>query len=73
MELTIAAALFAGVVSFLSPCVLPVVPDFSHLDVPPDPRIADAYHTHPEIEREVIDRPLFIAATNTNPAPSETR
>ena len=28
MELTIAAALFAGVVSFLSPCVLPVVPAY---------------------------------------------
>lgn len=28
MELTLAAALFAGVVSFLSPCVLPVVPAY---------------------------------------------
>ncbi len=28
MELTIAAALFAGIVSFLSPCVLPVVPAY---------------------------------------------
>jgi cytochrome c-type biogenesis protein len=28
VELTIAAALFAGVVSFLSPCVLPVVPAY---------------------------------------------
>lgn len=28
MELTIAAAMFAGVVSFLSPCVLPVVPAY---------------------------------------------
>ncbi len=28
MELTIAAAIFAGVVSFLSPCVLPVVPAY---------------------------------------------
>lgn len=28
MELTIAAALFAGLVSFLSPCVLPVVPAY---------------------------------------------
>ena len=24
--------------------VLPVVPDFTHLDVPPDPRVLDAYH-----------------------------
>ena len=28
MELTIAAAVFAGIVSFLSPCVLPVVPAY---------------------------------------------
>lgn len=28
MELTIAAAMFAGIVSFLSPCVLPVVPAY---------------------------------------------
>ncbi|MEX2547869.1 MAG: cytochrome c biogenesis CcdA family protein [Chloroflexota bacterium] len=28
MELTLAAAIFAGVVSFLSPCVLPVVPAY---------------------------------------------
>ena len=28
MELTLAAAIFAGFVSFLSPCVLPVVPAY---------------------------------------------
>jgi len=28
MELTVAAALFAGIVSFISPCVLPVVPAY---------------------------------------------
>jgi cytochrome c-type biogenesis protein len=28
MELTLAAAIFAGIVSFLSPCVLPVVPAY---------------------------------------------
>jgi cytochrome c-type biogenesis protein len=28
MELTLAAALFAGIVSFISPCVLPVVPAY---------------------------------------------
>src|SRR5215208_3043188 len=28
MDLTIAAALFAGLVSFISPCVLPVVPAY---------------------------------------------
>ncbi len=28
---------------FTATGVLPVVPDFSHLDVPPDPRIADAF------------------------------
>ena len=32
-----------GALGFSPTGVLPVVPDFSHLDVPPDPRVYDAY------------------------------
>lgn len=65
-DVTIAAALLAGVVSFLSPCVLPLVPPYLvYLAGTSLERFADA-EPEPQVRRETISAAmLFIAGFST--------
>src|SRR6202011_4948206 len=63
---TIVAALLAGVVSFLSPCVLPLVPPYLvYLAGTSLERLADA-EPEPQVRREtVLAALLFVAGFST--------
>ena len=65
-DVTIFAALLAGLVSFLSPCVLPLVPPYLvYLAGASFERLADA-EPEPEVRREtVIAALLFVAGFST--------
>ena len=65
-DVTIAAALFAGLLSFLSPCVLPLVPPYLvYLAGTSLERFADA-ETKPRVRRETIAAALlFVAGFST--------
>jgi cytochrome c-type biogenesis protein len=65
-DVTIAAALFAGVLSFLSPCVLPLVPPYLvYLAGASLERLADA-EPAPRVRREtVVAALLFVAGFST--------
>jgi cytochrome c-type biogenesis protein len=65
-DVTIAAALFAGLLSFLSPCVLPLVPPYLvYLAGASLERFADA-ETAPQARREtVVAALLFVAGFST--------
>jgi len=65
-DVTIAAALFAGLLSFLSPCVLPLVPPYLvYLAGASLERFADA-EPEPRVRREtVLAALLFVAGFST--------
>ena len=65
-DVTIAAALFAGLLSFLSPCVLPLVPPYLvYLAGASLERFADA-EPEPQVRREtVLAALLFVAGFST--------
>src|ERR1700716_2569947 len=65
-DVTIAAALFAGLLSFLSPCVLPLVPPYLvYLAGASLERFADA-ESQPKVRREtVLAALLFVAGFST--------
>src|ERR1700755_2173843 len=65
-DVTIAAALFAGLLSFLSPCVLPLVPPYLiYLAGASLERIADA-EPGPRVKRETVFAALlFVAGFST--------
>jgi len=65
-DVTFAAALFAGLLSFLSPCVLPLVPPYLvYLAGASLERLADA-EPEPRVKREtVIAALLFVAGFST--------
>ena len=65
-DVTIAAALFAGLLSFLSPCVLPLVPPYLvYLAGTSLERLADA-EPAPRVRREtVLAALLFVAGFST--------
>jgi cytochrome c-type biogenesis protein len=65
-DVTIAAALFAGLLSFLSPCVLPLVPPYLvYLAGASLERLADA-EPEPRVRREtVLAAFLFVAGFST--------
>src|SRR5438105_10871647 len=65
-DVTIFAALFAGLVSFLSPCVLPLVPPYLvYLAGTSLERLAEA-EPPPEVKRDtVIAAVLFVAGFST--------
>ena len=65
-DVTIAAALFAGLLSFLSPCVLPLVPPYLvYLAGASLERLADA-EAEPQVRREtVLAALLFVAGFST--------
>ena len=65
-DISIAAALFAGVLSFLSPCVLPLVPPYLvYLAGASLERLADA-EPEPEVRRDaVIAAFLFVCGFST--------
>jgi cytochrome c-type biogenesis protein len=65
-DVTIAAALFAGLLSFLSPCVLPLVPPYLvYLAGASLERLADA-EAKPRVRRETITAALlFVAGFST--------
>src|SRR6202163_1029821 len=65
-DVTIAAALFAGLLSFLSPCVLPLVPPYLvYLARASLERFADA-EPEPRVRREtVLAALLFVAGFST--------
>ena len=66
MNVTIVAALLAGMLSFLSPCVLPLVPPYLvYLTGTSLERIADA-ETKPQVRREtIIAAILFVLGFST--------
>jgi len=66
MNVTIAAALFAGMLSFLSPCVLPLVPPYLvYLTGTSLERLADA-ETEPRVRREtIVAAILFVLGFST--------
>jgi cytochrome c-type biogenesis protein len=66
MNVTIAAALAAGMLSFLSPCVLPLVPPYLiYLTGTSLERLADA-ETEPQVRRETIVAAfLFVLGFST--------
>jgi len=66
MNVTIAAALAAGMLSFLSPCVLPLVPPYLiYLTGTSLERLADA-ETEPQVRREtIIAAFLFVLGFST--------
>src|SRR5258707_11959263 len=65
-DVTIAAALFAGLLSFLSPCVLPLVPPYLvYLAGASLERFADA-EPEPRVRRETVFAALlFVAGFST--------
>jgi cytochrome c-type biogenesis protein len=65
-DVTIAAALFAGLISFLSPCVLPLVPPYLiYLAGASLERLADA-EPEPLVKRDtVVAAALFVAGFST--------
>src|SRR5690606_11807275 len=65
-DVTILAALFAGALSFLSPCVLPLVPPYvAYLAGASVERLADA-EPAPRVRREAIFAALlFVAGFST--------
>ena len=65
-DITIVAALFAGLLSFLSPCVLPLVPPYLvYLAGASLERFADA-EPEPRVRREtVLAALLFVAGFST--------
>ena len=65
-DVTIAAALFAGLLSFLSPCVLPLVPPYLvYLAGASLERFADA-EPEPQVRRETVFAALlFVAGFST--------
>jgi cytochrome c-type biogenesis protein len=65
-DITFAAALFAGLLSFLSPCVLPLVPPYLvYLAGASLERLADA-EPQPKVKREAVFAALlFIAGFST--------
>ena len=65
-DVTIAAALFAGLLSFLSPCVLPLVPPYLvYLAGTSLERLADA-EPEPQVRRDtVLAALLFVAGFST--------
>jgi cytochrome c-type biogenesis protein len=65
-DVTIFAALFAGLVSFLSPCVLPLVPPYiAYLAGTSLERLADA-EPEPRVKREtLLAAALFVAGFST--------
>ena len=65
-DITIAAALFAGLLSFLSPCVLPLVPPYLvYLAGASLERFADA-EAEPQVRREtVLAALLFVCGFST--------
>jgi cytochrome c-type biogenesis protein len=65
-DVSILAALFAGLISFLSPCVLPLVPPYLvYLAGASLERLADA-EPEPQVKREtVIAAVLFVAGFST--------
>ncbi len=65
-DVSIAAALFAGLLSFLSPCVLPLVPPYLvYLAGASLERLADA-EPEPQVRREtVLAALLFVAGFST--------
>ena len=65
-DVSIIAALFAGVVSFLSPCVLPLVPPYiAYLAGTSLERLADA-EPEPRVRREtLLAAGLFVAGFST--------
>jgi cytochrome c-type biogenesis protein len=65
-DVSIAAALFAGILSFLSPCVLPLVPPYLvYLAGTSLERLADA-EPAPRVKREtVVAALLFVAGFST--------
>jgi cytochrome c-type biogenesis protein len=65
-DVTIAAALFAGLLSFLSPCVLPLVPPYLvYLAGASLERLANA-EAEPQVRREtVLAALLFVAGFST--------
>ena len=66
MNVTILAALLAGMLSFLSPCVLPLVPPYLvYLTGASLERLADA-ETEPQVRREtIIAAVLFVLGFST--------
>jgi len=66
MNVTIAAALFAGMLSFLSPCVLPLVPPYLvYLTGTSLERLADA-EAEPQVRREtIVAALLFVLGFST--------
>lgn len=67
-DVSIFAALFAGLISFLSPCVLPLVPPYlAYLAGASIERIADAdAETKPVVRREtIVAALLFVAGFST--------
>ena len=66
MNVTIAAALVAGMLSFLSPCVLPLVPPYLvYLTGTSLERLADA-ETEPRVRREtIVAAILFVLGFST--------
>jgi cytochrome c-type biogenesis protein len=66
MNVTIAAALAAGMLSFLSPCVLPLVPPYLiYLTGTSLERLADA-ETEPQVRREtIVAALLFVLGFST--------
>ncbi len=65
-DITFAAALFAGLLSFLSPCVLPLVPPYLvYLAGASLERLADA-EPEPQVKREAVFAALlFVAGFST--------
>ena len=65
-DVTIFAALLAGLVSFLSPCVLPLVPPYLvYLAGTSLERLAEA-EPEPQVRRDtVLARALFVAGFST--------
>src|ERR1043166_3074096 len=65
-DVTIFAALFAGLLSFLSPCVLPLVPPYLvYLAGTSLERFADA-EPEPQVRWEAVGAaPLFVAGFST--------
>src|SRR5262249_39129267 len=65
-DVTLAAALLAGILSFLSPCVLPLVPPYLvYLTGASLERLADA-EPEPQVKRETVGAALlFVAGFST--------